>query len=808
MFCIQYQAMQRHNAAWQESLRYRFPELDRLGGLKRITLNDNPKICDEGSTQLADALIDDLWVKAIDLQACNLSDSSASTWLAVLIGLRIPNGNQSMTHDEIHLKSNRSSTIDDQHRGNHSLVVLDLRRNPNISRDLLRAVTERALINSEGKQTEFSWLKAGSQTPSQLCSGVTTYPWPGLTNMSNHIPGIDLINPYNRSVKSSNSYRTRSRSNNSLYNHEKIIHSDDKNVCIYHKNNLSDRPPFIPAGGRPRCRSADPAHYLDHRTHHKCNVDLHRKHNRHLHCSDSGQPLSERAVWKPPGVAKTIQKAYYSRPTTPLSSRTSFSGGIPWRTAARASRSRGYPSFQCPGKTCLESRALHLDYNLVNKQSSNVNNINQNNNKSVILPYAKTLNRVVADGCHCQHHHQPQTQQQRLGHNRQKSCSKINSRISSPELSGMNFQHKLKHLMTKVSQLEKDLQTEKRKSDRLLKNRQFVQQVNKSKHLLKIDQDSIYQLRNFICRLTNMIETLQNSKNKSNASNEELTVLQDTFEELCSLISRITEEENDFDEGEKQIQDILENVNKKHSSTYCNEISSIKKNKQINKIEKCMNHTKQSFKHKPIVNNHEKCNTKQVKGHIQWKTIAKTRAVQTESPQSPQKNDEKLMDNRKFIQHKYEVSNPHIEWIPSTCTNTTTHTNIKGTMSNSYHDNDNNNIINNTKVIPLHSEDEQEQSQITSNTSINSNNNNLWIKNHETINHKNGIDDHNNDELFNELIRDNIDSPISNPTDYDVNSVDYDDDDDQLSSTSTSLLLDNSNPIYQSTNNSLISTEN
>lgn len=112
---------------------------------------------------------------------------------------------------------------------------------------------------------------------------------------------------------------------------------------------------------------------------------------------------------------------------------------------------RGYPNFHCPGKTCLESRALHLDYNLVNKQSSNVNNINQNVNKSVIHPCAKTLNRVIADECHYQHHRQSQTQQ-RLGHNRQnptyqKSCSMINSRISSPELSGMNFQHKLKQLM-------------------------------------------------------------------------------------------------------------------------------------------------------------------------------------------------------------------------------------------------------------------------------------------------------------------------------------------------------------------------
>ncbi|VDP94964.1 unnamed protein product [Trichobilharzia regenti] len=124
--------MQRHNAAWQESLRYRFPELDRLGGLKRITMNDNPGIGDEGSVLLADALIDDLWVKAIDLQACNLGDTAASTWLAVLIGLRVANANKSVViNNETHLQSNVSG-LDNQHRGNFSLVVLDLRRNPDI----------------------------------------------------------------------------------------------------------------------------------------------------------------------------------------------------------------------------------------------------------------------------------------------------------------------------------------------------------------------------------------------------------------------------------------------------------------------------------------------------------------------------------------------------------------------------------------------------------------------------------------------------------------------------------------------------
>ncbi|KAH8856375.1 Centrosomal protein of 78 kDa [Schistosoma japonicum] len=185
-----FQAMQRHNAAWQESLRYRYPELDRLGGLKRITLNDNPKIGDEGSILLADALIDDLWM----LFSLMIVNSPIMDWLA---------------------------------------------------RDLLRAVTERALINSEGKQTEFSWLKTGSQTPSQLCSGVTTYPWPGLTGITN-ISNIHQSNQ-SKSIKSiNNSCQIKSISNNSL-DYGKLTNFNNLNNVhrSYKCNNLTDRPPFI-----------------------------------------------------------------------------------------------------------------------------------------------------------------------------------------------------------------------------------------------------------------------------------------------------------------------------------------------------------------------------------------------------------------------------------------------------------------------------------------------------------------------------------------------------------------------------------
>ena len=55
--------MLRHNEAWKDSLRYRRPDLDRMHGLRRITINCNPLIGDDGTQVLADVLKDDLWVK-------------------------------------------------------------------------------------------------------------------------------------------------------------------------------------------------------------------------------------------------------------------------------------------------------------------------------------------------------------------------------------------------------------------------------------------------------------------------------------------------------------------------------------------------------------------------------------------------------------------------------------------------------------------------------------------------------------------------------------------------------------------------
>ena len=68
----QHQAMKRHNEAWRDSLRYRRPDLDRMTGIRRITINNNPMLGDQGAALLAEVLKDDLWLKGKGKQLWNL----------------------------------------------------------------------------------------------------------------------------------------------------------------------------------------------------------------------------------------------------------------------------------------------------------------------------------------------------------------------------------------------------------------------------------------------------------------------------------------------------------------------------------------------------------------------------------------------------------------------------------------------------------------------------------------------------------------------------------------------------------------
>ncbi|KAL5020536.1 hypothetical protein ScPMuIL_003428 [Solemya velum] len=130
---IKHQAMKRHNEAWRDSLRYRRPDLDQMQGIRRITINNNPMVTDQGAVLLAEALKDDLWLKALDMQGCGISTDGAQHLLDVL-------------------------------KYNTTLVVLDVRRNPLIDRNVVHSIMEQLLINCNGQDTEYKWIKAEEPT--------------------------------------------------------------------------------------------------------------------------------------------------------------------------------------------------------------------------------------------------------------------------------------------------------------------------------------------------------------------------------------------------------------------------------------------------------------------------------------------------------------------------------------------------------------------------------------------------------------------------------------------------------------------
>ncbi|XP_065103679.1 centrosomal protein of 78 kDa isoform X2 [Paramisgurnus dabryanus] len=132
---IKHQAMKRHSTAWVETLRYRRAEFEAMNGLRRVTLNDNILIGDRGVTALARELTEDLWVKAVDLQRCGISND----------GARI---------------------LEQMLQANSTLCVIDIRRNPLIDNNLVKAVIKKVLMNTKGQDSQYLWLKPPSSKDS------------------------------------------------------------------------------------------------------------------------------------------------------------------------------------------------------------------------------------------------------------------------------------------------------------------------------------------------------------------------------------------------------------------------------------------------------------------------------------------------------------------------------------------------------------------------------------------------------------------------------------------------------------------
>ncbi|KAM3867443.1 centrosomal protein of 78 kDa [Diretmus argenteus] len=137
---IKHQGMQRHSAAWAESLRYRQPEFEGMGGLRRVTLNCNTLIGDRGAAALAHELAEDLWVKAVDLQRCGMSNEGARRLLEAL-------------------------------KTNSTLCVLDIRSNPLVDKVLMKTTIEKVLMNAEGQSSEYYWIKPPALKEQQKAPG-------------------------------------------------------------------------------------------------------------------------------------------------------------------------------------------------------------------------------------------------------------------------------------------------------------------------------------------------------------------------------------------------------------------------------------------------------------------------------------------------------------------------------------------------------------------------------------------------------------------------------------------------------------
>ncbi|CAL8068151.1 unnamed protein product [Calicophoron daubneyi] len=497
---IRFQATQRHNAAWQESLRYRIPALDQLGGLRRITLNDNPELGDSGSISIAETLMDDLWVKAIDMQACNLSDSSARVWLQVLLGEG----------------KNANGEVAKHNNGNRSLFVLDLRRNPRICRELLRAVTERALVNSEGKQTEYKWLRAGPRAPTRLCSGMVAYTWPGV----GHVESVDGNTNGNHYSSRVQNYQMREFPLRRSRSHRSV--SSVRRPCANGDGSFGSRSArkssSTSAHGRFRSLSARSSR-------HSRESLVHRR-TKSISKSLNSPPISARAVWRPPGAAHHIEAVPYSEPA----SRTPRKGtGIPWRTAARASRCcRGYPYNQHPGQTCLEAHAVKLEQQV--NQTIMGKQKNQNDHQIRVHPFDSSRYSCFRTASSPYSPPEERRAQKRLSSN-----SDYSAKSTQPQL-----RRQVKKLATRVVQLEAQLHKERRKH--LMAHRHQVAQTNGRNRNMTRDQtrnstgsSRLDQLDCFVRHLQRVVANVQHLSTED--EHKEIKELNKNIKRLCELLS-------------------------------------------------------------------------------------------------------------------------------------------------------------------------------------------------------------------------------------------------------------------------------
>ncbi|TGZ45960.1 uncharacterized protein [Temnothorax longispinosus] len=121
------QKLALYHDTWKQSLRYREPNFETMPGLRRLTLNDNPHLGNCAVREMLEAIRDSLWMKALDLQHCGLTDQIGADLLNLL----------------------------DQ---NSTLAVLDVRRNANLNDELAMEVMRRLVENDVEGKSEYKWM--------------------------------------------------------------------------------------------------------------------------------------------------------------------------------------------------------------------------------------------------------------------------------------------------------------------------------------------------------------------------------------------------------------------------------------------------------------------------------------------------------------------------------------------------------------------------------------------------------------------------------------------------------------------------
>ncbi|XP_011691473.1 PREDICTED: protein Cep78 homolog [Wasmannia auropunctata] len=121
------QKLALYHDTWKQSLRYREPNFEAMPGLRRLTLNDNPHLGNCAVREMIEAIRDSLWMKALDLQHCGLTDQIGADLLNLL----------------------------DQ---NSTLVVLDVRKNVNLNDELAAEVMRRLVQNDVEGKSEYKWM--------------------------------------------------------------------------------------------------------------------------------------------------------------------------------------------------------------------------------------------------------------------------------------------------------------------------------------------------------------------------------------------------------------------------------------------------------------------------------------------------------------------------------------------------------------------------------------------------------------------------------------------------------------------------